>query len=74
MSGVSAVGYTREPATRFERPPTNYDWLGVIVENDKPLRFTFTVGNIPVKFFHGEADEAPGHYCTASDNDGVRVC
>ena len=43
-----------------------YGWLAVVPEDDKPLRFTFAVGHIPVKFYHGEANETPDHYCTVT--------
>ena len=56
------------------REATNqYSWLRVVKENEKPLRFTFAVGNIPVKFYHGEANEVPDHYCTVTGTEAGQL-
>jgi hypothetical protein len=31
------------------------------------------VGHIPVRFFHGEADDAPGHYCTVTGIEANQI-
>ena len=38
-----------------------YSWL-TILEDDKLLRFAFAIGSIPIRFYHGEADDPPNHY------------
>lgn len=38
-----------------------YLWLKILDEAE-PLRFTFTIGTIPIRFYTGEADGAPGRY------------
>jgi len=38
-----------------------YDWLDVLSEQE-PLRFSFTIGKIPFRFYKGEADDPPGKY------------
>ncbi len=38
-----------------------YPWLTVLNEIE-PLRFTFAIGTIPIRFYRGEATDAPGHY------------
>src|SRR5277367_815151 len=36
-------------------------WLSVIPESH-PLRFTFTIGDLPLKFYKGEAEDVPGKF------------
>lgn len=38
-----------------------YPWLKILDEAE-PLRFTFAIGTIPVRFYTGEAEGAPGRY------------
>jgi hypothetical protein len=38
-----------------------YTWLKILDEAE-PLRFTFAIGTIPVRFYTGEAEGAPGRY------------
>lgn len=37
-------------------------WITILHEDDKPLRFTFAIGTVPIRFYRGEANDAPGHY------------
>jgi len=38
-----------------------YSWLTILPEAE-PLRFTFAIGTIPIRFYRGGATDAPGHY------------
>lgn len=38
------------------------EWLTILREDEKPLRFTFAIGSIPVRFYRGEAGDPPGNY------------
>lgn len=38
-----------------------YPWLTILAEAE-PLRFTFAIGTIPIRFYRGGAMDAPGHY------------
>ena len=40
-------------------------WLSVIPESH-PLRFTFTIGELPLKFYKGEAADVPGKILVGS--------
>jgi hypothetical protein len=40
-------------------------WLSVIPESH-PLRFTFTIGDLPLKFYKGEAEDVPGKFLVGS--------
>ena|ERR1700726_277358 len=37
-------------------------WLTILHEDEKPLRFTFAIGSIPIKFYRGGAGDPPSHY------------
>lgn len=39
----------------------NYDWLRILDEREV-LRFTFAIGNTPLRFYKGNADDPPGKY------------
>ena len=39
----------------------NYDWLRILNEREV-LRFTFAIGNTPLRFYKGNADDPPGKY------------
>ena len=38
-------------------------WLKII---EPPLRFIFSVGEVPVRFYRGDAEAAPGHHLTVA--------
>lgn len=38
-----------------------HKWLTILAEAE-PLRFTFAIGTIPIRFYRGGATDAPGHY------------
>ena len=38
-----------------------YGWLS-IVEEKEALRFTFAIGHVPIRFYHGGACDTPSHY------------
>jgi len=39
----------------------SHKWLTILAEAE-PLRFTFAIGTIPIRFYRGGATDAPGHY------------
>lgn len=39
----------------------NYDWLTIPPELEA-LRFSFAIGNVPLRFYKGNADDPPGKY------------
>ena len=45
----------------LRRATESYDWLTVLEERES-LSFTFAVGSVPVRFFRGDAEDAPKHY------------
>jgi len=46
--------------SRLELP-----WLSVILESH-PLRFTFAIGDLPLKFYKGEEEDVPGKFLVGS--------
>jgi hypothetical protein len=38
-----------------------HKWLTILPEAE-PLRFTFAIGTIPIRFYRGGATDVPGHY------------
>lgn len=38
------------------------EWLTILPEDEKPLAFTFAIGSIPFKFYHGDPQDTPAHY------------
>lgn len=38
-----------------------HNWIGILTESEK-LRFTFSVGSVPVRFYSGPSDDPPGRY------------
>jgi hypothetical protein len=45
----------------LRRATESYNWLTVLEERES-LSFTFAVGRVPVRFFRGDAEDAPKHY------------
>lgn len=43
-----------------------FDWLTILPEDEKPLRFTFAIGSVPIRFYRGEAGDPPGHYISVT--------
>ncbi|OFW18865.1 MAG: hypothetical protein A3H27_04400 [Acidobacteria bacterium RIFCSPLOWO2_02_FULL_59_13] len=43
-----------------------YDWLTIVREDDKPLRFIFAIGSVPIRFYHGQAGDPPARYLLTS--------
>lgn len=61
-----------------------HEWLTILPEEDKALRFAFAIGSVPFRFYHGEAGDPPNHYLIttyaelhqqqlALDLDGVQM-
>jgi hypothetical protein len=50
----------------LKRAVEQFDWLTILPEHEKPLRFTFAVGSVPIRFYRGEAGDPPGHYVSVS--------
>jgi hypothetical protein len=44
-----------------------YSWLRILKEYEKPLRFVFAIGSIPVRFYRGLPDDPPDRYLFVSD-------
>lgn len=38
-----------------------HEWLTILSEAE-PLRFTFAIGTIPIRFYRGGSTDVPGHY------------
>jgi hypothetical protein len=38
-----------------------YDWL-TILPDEEPLRFTFAIGGVPIRFYRGTPEEIPTHH------------
>ena len=45
---------------------TSNEWLKIVREEDKPLRFTFAIGAVPIRFYHGDAGDPPTRYLNIS--------
>lgn len=43
------------------RASADYEWLTILPEPEG-LRFSFAIGNIPLRFYKGNADDPPGKY------------
>jgi hypothetical protein len=39
-----------------------YDWLTILREDERPLRFVFAIGSIPIRFYRGEPVDPPARY------------
>ena len=46
------------------------DWLDVLQEAEA-LRFTFSIGRVPLKFYRGDVGDAPGHCRVVSDAESA---
>lgn len=46
----------------------NSDWLKALEKCDS-LRFSFAIGNVPVRFYHGDAGTVPTHYLIATPKE-----
>lgn len=44
-----------------------YRWLRILPELERPLRFVFAIGSIPVRFYRGLPDDPPDRYLFVSD-------
>jgi hypothetical protein len=42
------------------------DWLKVLPDKEKKLRFTFAIGETPMRFYHGGATDPPSRYLIGS--------
>jgi hypothetical protein len=47
-----------------------HDWLAVVEENEA-LRFTFSIGRVPLKFYRGDVEDAPGHCRVISEAESI---
>ena len=54
----------------LRRSAAEFDWLSVLPESEA-LRFTFAVGRVPLKFYRGDASDAPGHCKIMSDAEAA---
>jgi len=41
-------------------------WLTILPDKEKPLRFTFSIGHVPMRFYHGAPDDPPNRYLAVS--------
>jgi hypothetical protein len=39
-----------------------HEWLTILPDKERPLRFTFAVGGTPFRFYRGEPNEPPSRY------------
>jgi len=46
-----------------------FEWLTIVPDLDKALRFVFAIGGIPVRFFHGDAEDPPSRYLYAGQGE-----
>ena len=46
----------------------DYVWL-TMVREEQNYRFTFAIGGIPIRFYHGDSDGAPDKYATITDGE-----
>ena len=50
----------------LQQAANQFEWLTILPEDEKPLRFTFAIGSIPIRFYRGEAGDPPGRYVSVS--------
>jgi len=50
----------------FQEAAEKFEWLTILPEYEKPLRFTFAIGSVPIRFYRGEAGDPPGNYVSVS--------
>lgn len=46
----------------IKRATEHFDWLTVLPDPGKPLRFVFAIGQVPIRFYRGDANDPPGRY------------
>jgi hypothetical protein len=51
----------RESVHAVRASAEKHKWLTILREAE-PLRFTFAIGTIPIRFYRGGTTDAPGHY------------
>ena len=56
----------------LRRAATDHKWLTILHEDEKPLRFTFAIGSVPIRFYRGEAEDPPGHYLDVTDAESCQ--
>lgn len=50
----------------LEQAAERFEWLTILPEAEKPLRFTFAIGSIPIRFYRGLPTDPPGNYISRS--------
>jgi hypothetical protein len=45
-------------------------WLKII---EPPLRFIFSIGDVPVRFYRGDAEAAPGHHLNLAPSEQLQL-
>jgi hypothetical protein len=50
----------------IEQASKKYGWLRILPDKEKPLRFTFAVGHVPLRFYHGDPNDPLGRYLQVS--------
>jgi len=43
-----------------------HDWLTILPDKEKPLRFAFAIGHMPLRFYKGDPDDPPSRYLAVS--------
>lgn len=49
-----------------------FSWLRILPELERPLRFVFAIGSIPVRFYRGLPDDPPDRYLFISDAESCQ--
>jgi hypothetical protein len=47
------------------------DWPWLSIAQEKAMRWTIGVGNMPVRFYHGDSQEVPHRYSEAADTEKI---
>jgi hypothetical protein len=59
--GLGCRAYERT-CFALEKATAEYPWLAILPDREKPLRFTFAIGNVPFRFYHGDPKDPPSRY------------
>ena len=66
---IGCVIYERS-ANMITDAANDLPWLKII---EPPLRFIFRIGDVPVRFYRGDADAAPGNHITVAPSEMLQL-
>jgi hypothetical protein len=55
----------------IKRAAEQFEWLTVLPEPAKPLRFVFAIGQVPIRFYRGDVDDPPARYLVSTGAERI---